>query len=397
MYKLLISIIKWTIKNFYFHTFNKKYDIIIFDNLFPSGISPWRTYEFIELIIKFPNSKIVSSLTYFKSYNLIEQVKDFHIILLNKYPVLNNKIFYKIILNGGNSKLFYCLFYDNIIANINFLKKNNIPFCFTLYPGGGFLLYNKEVIRNLNILFSMPNFKGVFVNQNISKNYLINNTFINKKFLYYIPGVPLNLKLYEQQIISEKDFDNEINFLFMANKYTKRGEDKGFDLFEETAEYLLENYFDLKFNIIGDFSQQDLKNNKLSNNFIFHGRLDEGDFHTILNKTHLIISPNAPFKLKDGAFDGFPLASCITAGYFNNAMFMTDYFNESDSIGWVDKIHFCEIPMNSKLISKKIIPYLEDRNLLRNLALGASSKIKEDYSIENQIAKKIDVIMTFFN
>ena len=38
----------------------------------------------------------------------------------------------------------------------------------------------------------------------------------------------------------------------------------------------------------------------------------------------LIISPNVPFVLASGAFDGFPTACCMEAALSGTAMFVTD-------------------------------------------------------------------------
>src|SRR5690606_29200932 len=108
-----------------------------------------------------------------------------------------------------------------------------------------------------------------------------------------------------------------------------------------------------------------LINKRLLRNFTFHGQVDESEFGKVLNKTHLIISPNSPFKLNNGAFDGFPLGSCVTAGYFKNALFMTDYFDESASIQWRDDFHFCKINFASKDITNEILPYLKNRKKLK--------------------------------
>jgi glycosyltransferase involved in cell wall biosynthesis len=68
----------------------------------------------------------------------------------------------------------------------------------------------------------------------------------------------------------------------MGNKYMTQGFDKGFDLFQMIAKQLIKEFHDLKFHIVGGFSDRDLNYNELKEFFIFHGQLNEGDFHTVL-------------------------------------------------------------------------------------------------------------------
>ena len=51
----------------------------------------------------------------------------------NKITKLDDKGSYNI-----NTKLFYCVFINNIAEMLSALEKNKIPFVFTLYPGGRF-------------------------------------------------------------------------------------------------------------------------------------------------------------------------------------------------------------------------------------------------------------------
>lgn len=366
----------------------KKIDLLILDDILPSNLSPWRSYEFDKLCEYFPNTKIYYDLSTYKNYNQDKSIKENLALLTTTYPDLKNKIFKNSILKNKNSKLVYTIFYNNICKHFDFIKKNNLDFVFTLYPGGGFVLNDEEVNTKLKTIFSNKGFKKVIVNQYITKKYLLENNLCNSSKITLIPGVPLKIDSYiNAKEIKKSDITN---ILFFANKYTDGGIDKGFDIFEEIVAHFKDNS-SIHFHVIGGFTPNDLKDIELNSKINFLGILSEGDFDSHLKKMHIAISPNKPFILNKGAFDGFPLATSVTSSLYGLVNLMSDYFNESNHLSIIEGVHFYKIDENISHIIRVINNLHLDRNLMNNIAFEGRNKVISLYSFENQITPRINL------
>ncbi|UFH34141.1 hypothetical protein [Flavobacterium acetivorans] len=367
-----------------------KIDLTILDDILPSTLSPWRSYEYAELSKNFPNTRILTDQTTFKHFNQGKSYQENLNLLLKNYPSLTNKIKKLTITSNLNGEIVYLLFYNNIKKHFEALNKKNNPFTFTLYPGGGFVFNDTTTDENLKKYFNSANFKGVIVNQNITKKYLIENQICDPSLINLIPGVPLNLN--STNIIGyvyDKDLSNT-NILFFANKYTTDGSDKGFDIFQNIVSQLYHLKHEINFIVIGGFSEKDITINKIKNVIVFKGVMNEFEFETILKETHIMISPNKPFILNKGAFDGFPLATSVTASLFGNVNFMTDYFNESEHLDIIDGMDFVKLNNDINETTQKIITLHYDKELLKTIAINGRNKILHLYSYDKQITPRIN-------
>lgn len=369
----------------------KEQDIIIFDDILPSNLSPWRNYEYENLCKEFPNTYIYTDLTSYKGYTLNYSFDENNEHLVSHYPFLKNKIKKLKKTSNFRAKLGYTLFYNNVIRNIKYFERYSIPFVFTLYPGGGFELNNKEVNDNLKKIFDSDLFRGVIVNQYVIKEYLIANNLVEESKIKLIFGVSLNISNIGKETI-HKNYDS-IKILFFANKYSEKGKDKGFDKFQEIAKSLLNQNKNIEFIVIGNFNIKDLDFPELNDFFTFKGVLIESEYNKILEITHFIISPNAPFILNQGAFDGFPLSTCIAASNFDNVLIMSDYFSESQKINLIDGIDYIKFDSNIDEVANIILGLISDKSEMNKIATNGKQKIKALYSFESQIKPRIE----FFN
>ena len=366
----------------------KKFDLLILDDILPSNLSPWRSYEFDQLCKNFPNTKIYYDLSTYKNYNQNKSIEENIEILTTNYPSLKNKLFKNSIFRNKKSQLVYTIFYNNICKYFEFIKKNNLNFVFTLYPGGGFVFDNDLVNAKLKTIFSDEGFEKVIVNQYITKKYLIDNNLCDASKIVLIPGVPLNIDSYANtDIVKETEVTN---ILFFANKYTKGGLDKGFDVFEKIIIHF-KDHPSISFHVIGGFAKEDLQNIELTSKINFLGTLSESEFDSHLKKMHIAISPNRPFILHDGAFDGFPLATSVTSSLFGLLNVMSDYFNEGENLGLKDTIHYYKIDETIENTIDIITQLHFDRNLMNRVATDGRNKIISLYSFENQITPRINL------
>ena len=124
--------------------------------------------------------------------------------LRKKYNWISKKTTFFKRRTNVNTKLFYCVFISNLYNNLSWLEKFNIPFVFTLYPGGGFEVNNPEVDRKLRLIFSSSNFKKVIVTQFYTKQYLENNNLCDKDKICLIYGCVVPQKSLEINLQNKK-------------------------------------------------------------------------------------------------------------------------------------------------------------------------------------------------
>ncbi|MWB94785.1 hypothetical protein GON26_10445 [Flavobacterium sp. GA093] len=364
--------------------------IIILDDFLPSTLSPWRSYEYSEICSFFDNTRIKVDGSTYEHYTQEKSFDQNLALLTANYPSLTDKIGKLKFSSNLNSQLIYMLFYNNIKKHFEVLNRNKNPFTLTLYPGGGFGFDDKLLDENLKRYFDSIYFKGVIVNQNITKEYLLEKKLCDPEKINLINGVPLNLNTLEIKNFRYLKDTKKTSILFFANKYTNDGSDKGFDVFQKIVSLLKHKKDDFNFIVIGGFSQNDLVDRSLDNIVEFKGILDEFQFESILKKTHIMISPNKPFVLSKNAFDGFPLATSVTASIFGNVNFMTDYFNESKHIDLEDGIDFYKINNNLDEMIKQIMQLHTNKDLMKRIAENGRNKMLHLYSFNQQITPRIE-------
>ncbi|HEY6143936.1 MAG TPA: hypothetical protein VIV55_11030 [Flavobacterium sp.] len=378
------------LNNFKYSKRGNSKGIIILDDILPSPLSPWRSYEYSEICKSFNNTRILTDVTTFKNYSQGKTFEENLKILTENYPSLKNNINKLKFGSNLNSELIYMLFYNNIKKYFKILDRNKNPFAFTLYPGGGFGFDDNSIDENLKTIFNSKHFRGVTVNQYITKKYLIDKQLCDPELINLIPGVPLNLSNPKIQNFEYLKDSEKTSILFFANKYTPDGSDKGFDVFQKIACALAHKKNQFNFIVIGDFSEKNITEESIKNTLIFKGVLTEFEFETVLKESHILISANKPFILSKNAFDGFPLATCVTASLFGNVNFMTDYFNESDYLNLKDGQDFIKINTDLNPIIQKILELHLDRDLMKKIAENGRTKMLHLYSFENQITPRIE-------
>ncbi len=384
--------------NFQFFKKNKKIDLLIIDDFLPSTLSPWRSYEFDELVKAIPNSVVSSDLSVYYYYDKGKTYEKNLNELSNDYPCLASKCRKLRLFQNANVGLVYTLFYHNIIRYFSHFEKHKMPFAFTLYPGGGFVLGNQGIDNKLKLICSSLYFRGVIVNQPYVMTYLLENNIVDSSKIELISGVPLKIENYLNKDDNKLKFNhNSFEVLFMGNKYMPQGFDKGFDLFQMIAKQLIKEFQDIKFHIVGGFSDRDLNYNELKEFFIFHGQLNEGDFHTVLSRTQICISPNRINALSEGSFDGFPLASSVTAGLHNNLLVLTDPLNQAKEIGLVEGEDFIKISTDVFDTHQVLKELFKDTDRMKLIAKNGQIKLKQLYSRENQIDPRLNFIITILN
>lgn len=369
----------------------KKVDLLIFDDIFPHPVSGFRYEEFTVLLSSFKKSKIVMSPSAYSVVNTPVNDHKKHIInFIEENKFLKNKLGLKKGYININAKLFYCVFINNIFNNLNWLEKHKIPFVFTLYPGGGFQLNETFSDNKLKKVFASPMFRNVIVTQKITQDYLINNNFCKSQTIQFVFGgvVP--------QISLKKDLTNKKSYLinkptfdicFCAAKYTPRGVDKGYDVFIDFAHIIANEYDFIRFHIIGGFTEDDIDVSTLKDRINFYGYQNFESLGAIYKKMDVLISPNKPFILGKGAFDGFPLGTVVEAVLNGVVVLITDQLKQNNV--FVPDVDLILIESEINSITKEITDLINSPEKLYSISDKGKEKFLKVYSNKIQMLPRI--------
>jgi glycosyltransferase involved in cell wall biosynthesis len=371
------------------------WDIVIVDDVAPHPLSAFRYQEFQSYLKEFEGLKIYClglSIHLLGRETLEELISAFY----KKYPQYAGQIETLKPDSLINAKLIYTVFLGNTFINIDEVEKQEIPFIFTLYPGGLFGLNNYKSDKMLRRVISSPCFRKVIVTQRITYDYLIEKQFCKPEQIEFIFGVVTPLEQLEKEYTGKTHFgiDKEtLDICFVAHKYTETGTDKGYDVFTEVAIALSEQHSNIRFHVVGGFDEKVLDVSPLGDKIKFYGNREIEWFDDFYLDKDIILSPNLPFKIFEGSFDGFPTGSCTDAGLRETAIFCTDELKLNDGF-FVDREEIVIVPHDVGEIVEIIEFYYSNPEKLAAIGKNGRRRIKELYSYEAQILPRINLLRT---
>lgn len=390
----LISKLIVPLKTVLYDNYREDYqDLIILDDTFPHPLSSFRLQEYNSYLEYFDKTKIYS---YPLSFPIFKENRPIETIIKNyeeENPQFKDKVkkfnFMKIL----QAKLIYTIFLNTAFFYINTIEKYNIPFAFTLYPGGGFELNDETSDSRLRRIFNSHCFRKVIVTQKITYDYLVNNDFCKPSQIEEIFGIVTPPDLLNSDYNDKRYFGRDksrLDICFVAFRYTEKGDDKGYDAFIEVAHELAKRYENINFHVVGSFDENIIDVTQIKDRITFYGPQVSGWFDEFYKDKDIILSPNMPFKMFKGHFDGFPTGCCTDAGLHKVAVFCTDELNLNTVYDTEKEIVI--IPHDTGKIVEIIEKYYQDPKKLQEIAEAGYLKMKEIYSYENQITSRIKIL-----
>ena len=397
--------------------------IILIDPYFPQKeIKSWRDKlinDFFDVIPKFkfyfsPNKKQNIFMTFLKTIKTtifvfikdkkfvykkpkknfdvsISEFQENKELYYKKYPqnigkilFLDKKLNYKV-------DLAIFIFINSVYMHISFLEKNKIPFLFILYPRGGFHVNSENSDKKLKRVCRSKFFRGVLVTNAFVKGYLLKKNICSEEKIIQLKYQRADIE--RSQIKKKKKYledKDSFDLAFVAFKYMEKGLDKGYDLFIETALNLSKKYPDMHFHVVGNFDESDIDVSNLKNRITFYGVRDTKFLIDFYSRIDIFLSPNRPFVLNKGAFDGFPLGG-THAQICGVALFVTDELNLNESYS---KDEIVIIKPNVKDIEEKIEKYYNNPALLYKLSKKGQ---KKDFVISNKNFSDREFLSIFDN
>lgn len=372
-------------------SFRKYADLLLYDTMYPNPITGFRVAEFSAYLQHYPNSMIFVNPLDYPAFNQgrndwENDVKSLPMPIQRKVNFIRN-------LRRTKPKLFYCVFLNNIYPNIDWIDKNNIPFIFTLYPGGGFNISDETALNKLKRVCGSKNLIGIIVTQQFTKDFLVKNNYCTADKIHFIFGGIIPQKSIESRrdIFFNKN-KNKLSICFCAAKYSEKGLDKGFDIFLDVCHYLSGKYDFIDFHVVGGFAKDDLSNDDLKSKVIFHGYKPYEELQHFFLSQDIILSPNRPFTLSDGAFDGFPLGTVVEAALNGVYPIITDELKQNN-VFFEDEVLICK-PDAADFVRKIESIIGED---FEKLTRKTIHKFREIYSHENQLEARIKILDSFLD
>ncbi len=372
---------------------SEKVDLIIVDTVYPHPLSSFRLQEFTCYLSHFGNSLVLTNGEHLhllkESKSLAEIICEFEQVnpqLKDRVRITTREIV------RYDANLAYVIFLFNIDAFLDAFERKRIPFVFTLYPGGAFALNNKVSDRKLQRVLKSPQFRKVIVTQRIIYEYLLDQKACSPEQIEFIYGVvtplpPPTASAAKKYFALDK---HTLDICFVAHKYMERGIDKGYDIFIDVAKRLVQHHENVRFHVVGGFTETDIPLDGLREKITFYGLQKPEWFDQFYLDKDIILSPNIPFKLAEGYFDGFPTASCTDAGVRNVAMFCTDELQLN--VKFTNGEDIVIIPADVERIVDTISGFYSNPAMLKEIAENGAGKIREVYSYENQVIPRIRIL-----
>ncbi len=273
-----------------------------------------------------------------------------------------------------------------------------IPFSFTLNPGGGFRLDQAYSDRRLRQVFESPCFRHVIVTYPLTRAYIQDRFGVPADRLTLIPGTIVLERLLEAHRRPKRFYGRDkdsLDVCFAGIRYSVTGADKGYDRFLDAVRRLVDRFPALRLHVVGNFGPDTLDVSDLAGRITFYGRRDQRWMAAFFSGMDAIVSPNVADQLALGAFDGFPVTTCIEAGMVGVALFATDPMGLNQSL--VDGEHFVAIPPDPIGIAHGLEAWLADPDRLYHLAAAGERRFHQVWGEAAQMEPRLTLMKSLLD
>ena len=368
--------------------------LAVLDDLFPHPMSGIRLEEFSSYLDEMPEVS-VSVHCDGGAFHLVGGARPVEVIVAEHLAAHSRHIGRVHPLRPGqlpDADAYYAVFLHNIARYLNEIERSQKPFAFTLYPGGGFRVNDKWSDEALDRVCNSPFLRSIIVTQRYTLDYLVKRHALPDSKICSLHGGVIPRSAFSPPN-NRKHFgiDKEVLEIgFVANRYTPQGQDKGYDLFVETARALSRNGVSALYHVVGPWDATIVPLDDLSARFVFHGFVSTEKLRELGQTLDLILSPNRPDVLANGAFDGFPTGSCVAAGLQEAAIFCTDVLRENTD--YRDGVDLVLVEPSVNDIVRRLLPVIQERGALARIGRNGRLRLIEIFGRETQLPPRFAVL-----
>jgi glycosyltransferase involved in cell wall biosynthesis len=368
--------------------------LVVLDDVFPLSLSGFRIAEFNAYLDAFPDAEVHSSGD--RGSALGSKLPFATLVREHEFanPALRGRIkAFNPLRKLDRKALAYSVLANPTRRYLPILKRDAVPFVFTLYPGGGFYLDNPKSDAALRDIFGAKGFRKVIVTQTLTRDYLLTKELCDPSRIELIYGGVFrsNELTTRPRPRRHYGFDKPtLDLCFVAHKYMARGADKGYDRFIEAGKLLARQLGAMRLHVVGPFTREDVPIDGLEGRIAFHGSQPTEFFPDFYAGMDAIVSPNLPNLLLPGAFDGFPTGSCMEAGMCGVAVFCSDPLQLNYALQ--DGEDVVIIPAEPARIADILAAWAASPDRLKRLGDSAAPRFRDLFGIENQMAPRIALV-----
>jgi glycosyltransferase involved in cell wall biosynthesis len=359
-------------------------DLVILDDCFPHLLSAFRIAEFNAYLGEFPSAEVHTTCVTrsVEGFSYRKVAAEY----AAKYPAFARRVVQYDPRRILPARAAYVMFAHNAAFFLDTITRNRLPFAFTLYPGGGFQMNSPAGDASLTAIMRSPWFRKVIVTQRITRDYLLEHKFCRPDQIEFIFGgvAPFDQIIQAQRPrLQYRKSKATFDICFVANKYMPRGIDKGYDVFVEVAKSLARVADDIRFHVVGPFDGNDIDVGDVAGRMRFYGFQRTDFFPPFYAGMDVILSPNVPFVLGPGFFDGFPTGCCVEAGLCGVAVLCSDELKLN--VAFNDGEEIAIIPRNVEAICGRVLGYYRDEAALAELSRNSRAAFRRVFDIANQM------------
>jgi glycosyltransferase involved in cell wall biosynthesis len=368
--------------------------IAILDDLFPCPVSGFRFEEFSSYLDEMQGVAVYSN---GQALPLVAETRPIE-ALIAEHVAANPRHLGRIHpFRPGQFPIagaYYAIFLNNIVQHVEAIERTGKPFAFTLYPGGGFQIGDKLSDNKLQRVFGSPSFQRVIVTQPYTRDYLLKVHALPLSKIHYLQGgmVPRAAFVRPQQRRNFGISKASLDIGFVANRYIPTGEDKGYDLFVETADALSRKGVNATYHVVGPWDATLIPLGDLATRFVFYGFVDTEKLRELGQMLDLILSPNRPGILAKGAFDGFPTGSCVEVGLQEAAIFCTDVLKLNTDFR--DGVDLVLVEPNVDNIVRRLWPVIQNPKSLAKIGRNGRRRLRRAFGRERQLLPRLAILRT---
>ena len=358
----------------------------ILDDFFPNMLSGFRVAEFNAYLAA------TDQLAIFSTYHGFENA---HAQYAALYPQFADRVRQYTPLEVGRYHFVYAHFLNNIFKFLPIIENFNLPFMMTLYPGGGFGLNEPVSDMKLARVAASRCLRGIITTQRVTEEYLQQR--YPQVPIYPIYGGVMSEVYFTASHVAATEkrrrygYDkDQLDICFIAEKYMPQGINKGYPGFVQAMARVASVLPQARIHVVGGYGPEDFPVPVPPERWQFHGYLYTAELREFMLDMDLIVSPNLPFKLHPGNFDGFPTGSCVEASLCGVGMAVTDPLNLNQSYSDGEDIIF--ITPDPVAIAERIIDLAVDPARLADLGRRGCATSRDAFAPREQIGRRMEAL-----
>ena len=358
--------------------------IVVLDDFFPNMYSGFRVAEYNAYLERYPNLTVRST-----SHDFAEAYP----LYAERYPALAPRVLPFDPSALADARLAYFMFLHNAHAFLPFLEAAQLPFAFTLNPGGSFGLKSAASDAMLDPVLASPFLRHVIATQTITQTYLRDRGVPPEKIALIYGGV-MNSRYVDGPAPARAYFPekSQLDVAFIAHKYMPLGANKGFPEFCALASRLADDST-ISWHIVGHgFGEEDwpatfLRPQRLT----FHGLFESTTtLYEFLPGVDVVVSPQRPFLLYPGCFDSFPTLGVVEASFQGAAMVCSDVLGMNHV--YRDGVQICVVPPEVDALARVVQELKADPKRLRAIAKAGQKRSRDLFSPSAQLAPRFEIL-----